>query len=299
MKRVGVFITTVVLFSSCAFLGQDEVPIPAYIYVPSYTYQTDLDLQGDTSSKFTDVWITQNGLTKGTIGYPALIPIEAAGPTSITLDAGIIRSGQNETRVNYPMIASYVETRNLTPGVVDTLRPTFTYLPGAKFAFIEDFDRSGSSFVINPSIFLQGDTVIKTSDTKSWKPGTFSGRIQIADGHQLLQLIAGGPRDAGNNFEGYLLDPGAPVYLEVDYNSNLPIDIGYYFIDPNSGIASQVKPVVQTFPTNGTWRKIYVDLTDEVSVQRPGTKFIIYLGLFNEQNLQEDVQIDNVKLVYL
>lgn len=298
MKLFGALVIAVLFLPSCAFLGQDEVTVPAYIYVPGYTYQTNNDLQGDTSSRFSDVWITQNGVTKGTIGYPALIPIESSGPTQITLDAGIIRSGQNETRVNYPFIASFVETRNLTPGVTDTLKPIFTYLPGAKFAFIEDYDRSGSAFVINPGSDLPGDTVIKTDGPNAWKPGTFSGRIQIDDGHDRVQLLAGGPRDASNNFEGYLLEPGAPIYLELDYNSNLPIDVGYYFID-RQGNTSTIKPVVQAFATNGTWRKLYIDLTDEVSVQQAGTRYIIYLGFFNGDKILEDVQIDNIKLVYL
>ncbi len=272
--------------SACSMIGEEAVMVPSYVCVPSYSFQTDSNTQGYNSEGFNDMWISNEGILLGTIGLPSLIPVQSVGPTEIRIDAGISVTGQTGVRTAYPFMATHTEVRNLQAGVIDTFVPVFRYLPGTDFKFIEDYDRATRAFKVNPSYYLPGDTVIPVNDGRAWRIGNNSGKIEIASGHQQLQLISG---------EYELVGQGSPVYLEIDYKSNLNLDIGYYFdnaIDGTSGALS----VIQTYPTE-KWKKLYIDLTNEVATRRAGSKFIIYIAIVNVQNIVPDIYIDNVKLV--
>jgi hypothetical protein len=276
------------LLSACGMIGEDAVTIPSYIYIPGYSFVTDSMQQGSNHNRFTDMWVSDDGRMVGAAGLPTLLPILKSGNTKVRLDAGIIVSGQDNKRTAYPLVASYVETRSLKPGVTDTIIPQFRYLPNLDAKFIEDYDRLGTSLIINPTYYLPGDTVIRVNDNNALRPGNFSGKVQMAPEHVQLQLLS----STEYELPGY----GSPVYLEIDINSNLPIDIGYYY-DSGSGTSS-LQSVLQTFPTNG-WRKLYVNLTDEVSARRAGTLFKISIAFYNIDNVVPAVYIDNVKLLCL
>jgi hypothetical protein len=279
------------LISSCGLVNEDEVFVPAYLAVPSFTFETTPGgSQGANSEAFNDVWISDAGILLGTIGTPAILPIQKRGSTEIRIDAGISNTGQANSRNIYPFIASFVQIRDLKPGVIDTIRPVFKYIPATGFKFIEDFDRISRTFEINTTEYQKGDTIYPVNDANSWQPDNFCGKIELAPGHLRTQLVSK---------DEYLLEGfGTPTYLEIDYKSNLPMDIGYYYFNPATGNASSSQSVILTFPTN-TWKKLYIDLTNEVSSRKAGSKFVIYIGLGNPSNVTPSVYIDNVKLVYL
>jgi len=283
------FCITFLAISSCGMIGEDKVDIPAYIYVPSYTFQTDSITQGSNANYFTDMWVSDAGIIVGAVGLPSLLPIQKSGPTEVRVDAGIILTGQDNQRSSYPLISTYTVTRNLQPGVIDTIKPEFKYLPNIDVKFVEDYDRIGANLKINPSYYAAGDTVLKVNDEHALRPGSNSGQVVLASSHQIMQLISSSEYE----LPGY----GAPVYLEIDYNSNLPLDIGYYYNDPTTG-ASPANSVIQTYASNG-WRKLYINLTNEVSARKTGTTFIIYIGIYNVDNITPAVYIDNVKLLCL
>jgi hypothetical protein len=280
--------------SSCGILGQDAVTVPAYISVPSYTFVTDTLTQGYNSEAFNDMWISDGGILLGAVAKPALLPIQKIGPTLIRVDAGISNTGQDNSRKAYPMVDSYVQNKNLRPEVIDTIIPVFKYLTGAGFKFIEDFDRIGRALKINTdaSFYKEGDTIFAVNDQNSWRPNTnnYCGKIEIAAGHNITQLIT-------EEFE--LRGANSPTFMEIDYKSNIPLNIGYYINDPQTGPDGIANSVVLTYP-NDTWRKLYIDFTGEISARKAGTTFVFFIGVYNQQNvLVPSVYIDNVKLVYL
>lgn len=283
------------MMASCGMVGEEAVTIPAYISVPSYTFVTDTSspnagiYQGLNSEKFTDMWISDAGKLVGEVGLPSLIPIQKTGPTQIWVEAGIIITGQDEQRESYPLMSQHIETRNLQPGVIDTVYPVFKYLPNIDFKFIEDFDRPGSFMRYDPDKKPQ-DTVIRVTDVNSWKPGNAVGKIQMDTAQTAMQLLSN---------EYTLPQSGSPVYLEIDYKSNLQLDIGYYYNEPGSPTGvSPSNSVVRVYP-NGAWKKLYVKLTDEVATRKPGTTYVIYIAVLNPDKTVTDVYIDNVKLVCL
>jgi hypothetical protein len=270
-------------------LNQDEVVVPAYICVPSYTFETAADnSQGANTHAINDMWITENGTLRGTIGVPSLLPIQTHGLTEIRIDAGVNNTGQTNSRVAYPFMASYYQTKDLKPGVIDTIIPVFKYVNGTGFKFIEDFDRVTRSYKFNSYYFMEGDTVLPVDDKDTLRQGDFCGKVVMPSAQTLAQLVTSEEYE----LPGY----GAPVYLEIDYKSNLPLDIGYYYIEPNSN-PSAPKSVVGTYETS-TWKKLYVDMSGEISVRKPGTKYIMYIGIYNIDHITPLVYIDNIKLLY-
>jgi hypothetical protein len=297
LKKLSSLSVLSCVFASCGMVGEDPVTIPAYIYIPSFTFITDTSsfntdiYQGTNSQRITDMWISDAGKLIANVGLPSLIPVQKTGPTQVWVEAGIIISGQDEQRQSYPLMSQYiVPTLNLRPGEIDTIRPVFRYLPNIDFKFIEDYDRPGSFLNIQASSKLPGDSVIKVNDQNAWKPGKYSGKIQIDPNHQGVLLLS----------DEYLLPrSGSPVYLEIDYKSNLTLDIGYYYQDP-SGATSTANSVIQTYPTNSEWKKLYVRLTDEVASRKDGTLYKVYIAVFNTDNtVVPEVYLDNVKLVCL
>lgn len=288
------YLTIIALLASCGMVGEDEAPIPAYICVPSYTLITDTSsfnsdiYQGAPSEKFQDMWFSDAGKSIGAVKWPSLLPFQKTGAAQIWVEAGISITGQDERREAYPLISQHIEVRDFKPGVIDTIYPVFKYLPNIDFKFIEDFDRPGSFLKMNPAYKKGSDTIVRVNDSRAWKPGKFSGKIEMDPSHNILQLIS----------EEYLLPrSGSPVYLEIDYKSNIPLDIGYYYQDPVLG-ASRANSVVETYP-NTEWKKLYIKLTDEVASRKDGTLYIIYIGVYNAENVVPEVYIDNVKLVCL
>lgn len=296
-QKISLVALFFILAGSCGIVNEDEVFVPGYVYVPSFTYETNPDnSQGSNSQAFNDMWFSEGGTALGALGMPSLIPIQKSGPTEITIEAGISNTGQDNSRLAYPFVAAYTQVINLKPGVIDTVRPVFKYLAGTGFKFIEDYDRITRAFEFNTKVdgaYVEGDTILLVKDTtNSWSNNTYCGKIVMPSTQRRSQLITK---------ELYELDgAGAPAFIEIDYKTNVPLDIGYYYFEPNNsggGSTSVNNPVVYAYP-NEKWKKLYVDLTGEVSSRKVGTKYYIYIGIDNGDFITPEVYIDNVKLVY-
>lgn len=277
------------LAASCGMVNEDEVVVPAYVCVPSYTFETNPDnSQGANSEGFNDMWISEGGIIRGALGLPSLLPLQTSGPTLVKVEAGISNTGQDNSRLAYPFIAAYEETRNLRPGEIDTIKPVYKYLPGVGFKFIEDFDRVTRTFEFNPLYSEAGDTLLPVNDKNAWRQGNYCGKIDVPADRDKVQLVT--------KEEYELVGFSSPAFVEIDYKSNLPLDIGYYYFEPNQPVSGD-NSVVATYPTD-TWKKLYIDLTGETSIRKSGTKYVIYIALFNPNHINPEVYIDNVKLVY-
>ena len=285
--------------SACSLLETDLAPAPAYVYVPSVTFYTDTidksdkNYEGANTSRIKDAWLyNSGGLLGAAIGLPALVPVQVNGADSIDLrvEAGVLRSGQDDQRIPYPLMQPYTRRIRLIPGRVDTIYPDFTYYRTRQFAFIEDFDRPGFRFAINPHYRYPGDTVMAVNDARALAPGN-SGMFAISRNNTRFQILT---------TDQYVL-PGMnlPVFLELDYHTNLPLEVGYYYDDPKLG-PSAADSVISLYP-NSSWNKVYVSLNEEIAPhqQAGSTAFKFYIGVYNPDSIEPAVFIDNIKLVYL
>jgi hypothetical protein len=303
----GCVVSLLLVISSCSFLETTPVSIPAYVYVP---YLRDSTLnnqvvngtivnQGDSSNKYVDVWIYNNGKLLGNIGFPALIPVQSSGVSELEFDAGILKSGQDDTRIPYPFNARQVFYRSLQPNRIDTFYPVMQYLSNTRFSFIEGFESNGFQFNYN-AYNNKGDTVRKilssitydsTSKIRSISLGKYCGSIQIADSSSRFEM-----NSDWYNLADLQPATGAPVYLEIDYKSDMPIEIGMYVKDAN-GDAS-IKPQFTTNPT-GVWNKVYICLDQDISPATPGSTFSIAVAINKGSGVHTQyIYIDNIKLVH-
>lgn len=89
--------------------------------------------------------------------------------------------------------------------------------------------------------------------------------------------------------------PNAPVFLEMNFNINTNLTIGTV-VYVNLEIVQE--PVITLVPTNGKWKKIYIDLTNSINSYSGATSFKVYLGNeFNTSALNGQILFDNFKLV--
>ena len=89
--------------------------------------------------------------------------------------------------------------------------------------------------------------------------------------------------------------PHAAVYLEMNFNISNSLTVGV--ITYGSSVLYQT-PVVTLNPTNGSWKKIYIDLTTTLNAYPGMSSYRVYLGTFiNQGTKQATLLFDNFKLV--
>ncbi len=285
------FILSAIAISGCEFSDKEEAKVASYIYVPSVQMQTPNDgSQGSNTHQFEDVWVFANNTFIGSYGVPATVPIPLSGNVQIRVEAGVKKSGQEYERIIYPLMKSSTSQLALEPDKVDTVLPVFTFFDNAVFSFIEDYDRIGTKFTINPLYSGPGDTIIRFQGADARESGKNSGRAVLRPGNTVFQMFTS---------DEYVL-PGfnQPVFLEMDFNANLQLVIGYYYQEPNQP-ASGATEIIRLAPTDGKWKKIYLALNQEIAPRAPNTQFKFYIGLFKNADFEADVRLDNIKLVYL
>ena len=296
LNLLCIFLLSITLFTACEFKDTESAVVPAYVCVPSYTFITDTTntatYQGRNTSDFVDMWLNVSGNSLGNMALPVLIPVVKLGAKTINIDAGIKQSGQEDSRIAYPFIATYSKSVNLVPQQIDTLRPVFSYLPNTHFRFIEDNDylSSSNNFKLNPVYTLPTDSFVIVSDPGGREPNNKYMKLVMASTSSSFEMYTAN--------EYILPGLGAPVYLELDYKSDAVIQIGYYYAEPPNQISSAATPVIDLYPTD-TWKKIYLNLSNEVSARATGSSFRIYIGLHNTNGTAPNVSLDNIKLLSL
>jgi hypothetical protein len=277
--------------SACEVLEDTSpVAVPSYIHIPSITTGSNLDgSQGDAFHRIPDVWVYDEGVLLGIYKIPATIPIPRSGKVNLNIEAGVVFSAQLEERIPYPMFQTYRITKDLKENMVDTVKPEFVYRSSCVFPLIEDFDRVGFRFTLNPLYSRAGDTVVRVSGPQALEAGKNSGKIELTPGTESFQLFT------TENFN--LPGMNQPVFLEMDYKSNVPLIIGYYYFEPGQ-TSSQPNEVIRLFNTEGEWRKLYLALNQETAGKPSNTLYKFYIGLFKDANQQADIYLDNIKIVY-
>ena len=278
-------------FASCDLYDTQPAMIPGYIYVDSFSFVTKADgSEGANSSRFYDAWLYANSLSLGNIGFPALIPVQKSGPVTIRVEPGIFKSGQEDQRLAYPFIEGYDQVVNLRPGKIDTIRPVFRYFQNVKFLMIEDFDHPSFKFTYN-KYFRDTtgvwDSILFVPDADTTFAKKNAGKLRIKNESTVFQMYT------TDTF--ILTGQNGPVFWEMDYNSNMVIQFGYYYQEPHQSLSSN-RPVINLNPTNG-WNKVYISLSEELAGRAANTGFIFYIGIQKQAGESATMMLDNIKLL--
>lgn len=276
--------------SSC----DKEEPIPAYIHIPASILTVESDgSEGSNSHNITDAWVYVSGKFIGVYELPTTIPILTSGEQNLTILAGIKKNGLASERVAYPFYDSYSINHTFVPAQVDTITPEYTYRTNVNFPWLEDFEdqtismQKSGSFTTIDSMKITGvsSQVFEYNATTS----KYSGIVTMDTGFQIFE-----------NSTIQLFDlprSGREIYLEFNYKSSSELIAGIY---PITGTIVTGIPVVNFFPTNGSWKKAYVSLKEDVNnPEYLGFDFRIFFGSrTNTDNSTPQLFFDNIKLVH-
>ncbi|MEI7981005.1 MAG: hypothetical protein WCI71_05100, partial [Bacteroidota bacterium] len=94
--------------------------------------------------------------------------------------------------------------------------------------------------------------------------------------------------------EEYLI-PQSSVFLEMNFNTTNSVTVGVFSY---SGITLTQTPIIILNRTNGSWKKIYIDLTTTLNAYAGMTSFRVYLGTFKDADMKQSlILFDNFKIV--
>src|ERR1051325_6642847 len=89
--------------AACNIINPAET-VPSYLKVDSIALHADPNTEGSSTSKFTDVWVTVDGLVQGAYEMPAKFPLLFSGKHRIQLRAGVLLNGISGTRAPYAVL---------------------------------------------------------------------------------------------------------------------------------------------------------------------------------------------------
>jgi hypothetical protein len=284
---LGFLVIVVLLMSGCIKENQQ----PAYIYIDNIFFEADTSLgQGSSSSDIVDVWPSIDGQQLGANNLSATFPVildQNFATNSIKISAGIKENGISNTRVIYPFYEPYVVNLILTPGKVDTFRPTLNYAANATVIIVEDFEQPHLA-VFTDDIDENPNTEMINQTTDVFE-GTYSGLL-VLDSANLDCTVASTPRYSN------LQPPGTSfqVYLEMNYKTNSPFQVGL-IAHYGSGSETIYKGGANA---STEWKKIYFNITTEIfGANAP--EYSILFRVINNQSLEQPlIYLDNIKLLH-
>jgi hypothetical protein len=268
---------------SCQKFSGDQT-IPAYLKIDSIYLVTQQSTQGTASHHITDVWVYVDDIFIGVFEMPAKFPVLKDGKHKVTLFPGIKKNGIAATRAAYPFFAPITLETSFRPDSTTSLGTLqATYLSSANFLWLEDFDNAGNTLDTTPR------SSFAVEKTQSGSPLTFegihSGIITMDTISKKLECVT---------HSSYTI-PNAAVYLELNFNINTNLTIGTVIYVSLSIVQT---PVITLLPTNGQWKKIYIDLTTSLNSYTGATAFKVYLGNdINSSGYNGQILLDNFKLV--
>lgn len=272
-------------FHSCNLINPDE-PIPAYIRIDSIQKFTTPATQGSASHKISDAWIFVNDQSIGAFEIPCLVPVLQQGKSKVVVRAGIRINGIAALRFPFPFYDFYTEEVQLTADSITILKPRVTYFPDVNFAYRANFD-DPSGITLEP---------LPSSDTSIW---VTNNPAQVFEGFGSATSVL--TRDSSvMAFQSTVVmdlpKNNRTVYLEMDYKVSGQLDVGLVTLAPGNTFA---RASLTLNPTDG-WNKVYVNLTENVSLTPNAIGYRLYFRAMKEPgNPPLELFLDNLKVLYI
>jgi hypothetical protein len=172
----------------------------------------------------------------------------------------------------------------LSPEQTHTISPVFAYMPDAKFSLIEDFEGTG----LKMEKSNQSDTaLLHIKNDPIVFEGTGCGKGTLDDVKTLFEIIS---------IENLFLPKNAPVYLELNYKSDLTFSSGVYANEP--GQVNQYTSGLFINPSDN-WNKIYVDIAPAIASSSNASSYKLYIGALKSiDGTTKSLYLDNIKVVH-
>lgn len=273
MCAIGLF-----LLGNCA---KEAAQIPAYLSIEKIRFQPESN-QGSNSANIGYAFIYINDVFKGGYQLPMdRIPFLITGQANVLIRAGVKVNGITTNPDEYPPYSDFTTTANFTADETTVIDPVVKYKDNIRFAINEDFDSENHKFQND----LDDDPETKIEIDGD---GAFEGKsakIQLNSDHN--QIIA------GTDFFDILPKNNTPVWLEIDYKTEVPIIFGLTGFESVNNF--------EQFPefginSNNSWNKIYFDVSTYANLP----DYIEHQLFFGASLAGEEGEIflDNIKLLY-
>ena len=293
MKKTYYFFLFLILtvFSSCDIINPEE-DIPAYLQIEEFQFSRGA-FPGSGNAKIPLAFVYINGEVLGIYELPITIPVIANGQTNIIIDPGIEANGISASPESYPFYERFEITLELKPGETTTIQPTTTYADFADAIGYENFEGNFNSF----SFEIDGndEPELRNSAIDVFS-GLTSGYIQLTDSNNVISV--------GSDLIQDFPPQGSPVYLEVNYKSDLPVAIGIIPFSDNGLVVRVGEDQNKGFNPKGEWNKIYFDFSDTFLALRnlpEVTSFRISITTLIPSDYEDDVAevfLDEIQLVW-
>ena len=287
-------------FQSCEIINPPE-QIPFYLRIDSISFMDSSTTPATITKKgvqnIVDAWVSVDGEYIGTYELPTTIPVlKPAGNHRVSIIPGILFNGVNSDRSPNPFFSTYTQNISTTEGSIDTIDVKVSYKPNQpKYPsegvgqFPEGFEGAGT--IIKTAGSSKIDTIRRTSDKDLVFDGNFSLIFEMNATDNYVEF---------ETSKSYSLPSGLgiPIYVELNFRTDVQFLVGVYAENVVSGQVIDI-PYLNLLPTDNEWKKIYINLTNELSTFKTH-KFKIYFKAFHDPALTNSkLLIDNFKLIYL
>ena len=283
IKKILILLAITMVIGSCK--KWTEIPVPSYIEVDNYFTKVDSVTQGTNSQNFTDFLVYANGTTYGTYPMGSRVPILTSGNTAFIIRGVVEVNGVSNLRSDYEVMKGCDTILNVSPGKITKVIPVFEYFSTAKFRWMDDFEPLTASYggLINTCS-------CKTMTAATYTPG-FGGKGSCL----ALRPNSTGDTAASVYTKSVIPLPAGGIgnYLEFNYLSNVNIEIYIQAID--GATQGQMQDCGGVY-ASGVWKKMYVDLTEQVSSAQ-SSGYHIFFVCYPDGNAGDQALIDNIKVV--
>jgi hypothetical protein len=274
MKKIILIVGLVFGFFSC--IKDPEAKIPAYLVIDRVDLVTDWANEGSNFHDINTVWVFRENELLGVYDLPARVILPFDGTHKMSLVAGISENGVRLQRSQYPFYKTIEENFNIIPGdtfyfnAAEDSVPKTSYSENTNVIVVEDFNGVG----FNLQKTDRSDTTMqRTNDPNhlfvnpmSNEPNEFSGAVYVREGESLVEFAS--------NQEYELPKFNIPVFAELNFKGDVQFDVGIYA--QTSSQIIQVS-VVKVNPRPDEWRRIYINMTPEVSGNFEASSFKLFI----------------------
>lgn len=276
------------MLSGCNLINPHE-KVPGYISVSSVKLQltdTTNQGQGSSSQKITDVWFDVSNTFTGAYQLPAMFPVLETGQQHLFFRAGVKVDGLSTNRAPYPFYSIYDTFVNITAAKVDTIRPHFKYANQTKFELIENFLGIVPQVDTIGGVHGAAGTVDHSYGYDG--PGSYYVELKPQQSDSFFQVW--------NKKTLYTWQPGQIVWMELNYQTDIPIDFGLYAV--SSTQQAYDIPVSGVNPS-ANWNKVYVNLSDVIAQNGIMLGYKVYISGSLKGRSSAHVHLDNIKILSL
>lgn len=288
IKKILLLFSVPLLFLGCS----KEDLTPSWLKIEPFTLSTDVSSQGANSHAITNVWLFMDSKSLGVFELPCVIPILDEGEHTFEMIPGVKNNGISAKRVIYPFYNTFKIDGELVLNDTLTISPSTTYKNSTVFSYIEDFEGAGFSLVKGPSSDTDIVFITAAEHPEIVKYGDKCGGIYLT---ALDSIFTTSTQSSLN------LPKVSKVFLEIDYRNDNSISMGVIARYPDLSTSEHTPLVIMNPQTTGeeVWKKIYIDLTEDVSFEVSASSYEIYfLSYLDPDKTAGTIYIDNIKVVH-